>query len=336
MDLWESQGLLRGYCAGCPSFTLRDERTFFGTGYKVLQSQGSEYFAACARARLNGKIQLVYFTDGYQKLVDYCAAATPDACQRALMSVARAVEDVAGNGFLSVQNVVLDPELAFVDVDRAAAKLLYAPVTFPVSGRSQAQVIQALFELCWTALDRRGCAPCSSPNGMVGYGVGDMKALKALLQKPVGAMHSAGSTDRGGFGARSEAPAGEPAGASSQCPPAAASRGEDGPNAKPVAYNLVLKGPNYAPATFRISDPSTVVGKSLTKAQVSIRVSQAVSRTHCRFAIGSDGLLSVIDLGSKNGTFVDGKRVSANAAMPVPDGATVRLADVPLLVERAR
>lgn len=335
MDLWESQGLLRGYCAGCPSFTLRDERTFFGTGYKVLQSQGSEYFAACARARLNGKIQLVYFTDGYQKLVEYCAAATPDACQRALLSVARAIEDVAGNGFLSVQNVVLDPELAFVDVDGAAAKLLYVPVTFPVSGRSPAQVVQALFELCWTALDRRGCAPCSSPNGMVGYGVGDMKALKAFLQKPVGAAHSAGPMGRAGFGGRGEVPAEKPTDAPSPHP-STAPRGEERPSPLPAAYNLVLKGPNYAPATFRITGPSTVVGKSITKAQVAIRVSQAVSRAHCRFAIGSDGLLSVVDLGSKNGTFVDGKRVSANVAMPVPDGATVRLADVPLLVERAR
>ncbi|HNV01708.1 MAG TPA: FHA domain-containing protein [Vicinamibacterales bacterium] len=35
-----------------------------------------------------------------------------------------------------------------------------------------------------------------------------------------------------------------------------------------------------------------------------------VSRLHCRVEVGPDGAVEVVDLGSTNGTWVDGKRVS--------------------------
>ena len=101
------------------------------------------------------------------------------------------------------------------------------------------------------------------------------------------------------------------------------------------AYSLTVQGPAHALATYRISDARTVVGKSPLKAQCVIRSSQAVSRAHCEFVIALDGTLSVIDLGSKNGTFVNGKRIAPQVTVAVPSGSTVRLADVPLVVEKA-
>lgn len=355
----EAQGIALTDCAGCPAFVLRDDRVFFGTGYKVLQNQESEHFASCARARLNGKLQLVYFTNSFSKLVDYCANASSQACQQALLSVVSAVQSVDGNGFLSMQSVVLDPSLVFVDVQTALCKLLYLPVNVPVSGATSTQVAQALYRLCWTALAARGCAPASSAQDMLGYVSGDIALLRDALQKPLGApcppnaknwqnaqqatVQPGKAQGEGGSQMVSHASGAHVSGCLNT-----ATGGNQKPAVNPVAshetyssgelacaYNLTVQGPAHAPATYRISDARTVVGKSPMKAQCVIRSSQAVSRAHCEFLIALDGTLSVTDLGSKNGTFVNGKRIAPQATVAVPSGSTVRLADVPLLVEKA-
>lgn len=354
----EAQGITLTDCAGCPAFVLRDDRVFFGTGYKVLHNQESEHFASCARARLNGKLQLVYFTNAFSKLVDFCATASSQACQQALLSAVSAVQSVDGNGFLSMQNVVLDPALVYVDTQTSLCKLLYLPVNIPVSGATPAQVAQALYRLCWAALSARGCAPTASADAMPGYASGDIAHLRAVLQNPIGAARHATMQVWPSTRPASEKPSGAVDGpasattnAATQKPPAfaGAAAAEKAPNsAAPspvqdtypsnelaVSYNLTVQGPVHAPATYRISDARTVVGKSPLKAQCVIRSSQAVSRAHCEFLIALDGALSVTDLGSKNGTFVNGKRIAPHVTVSVANGATVRLADVPLLVEKA-
>ncbi len=60
--------------------------------------------------------------------------------------------------------------------------------------------------------------------------------------------------------------------------------------------------------TFRLM-PGTI--KTLGRAKRADFVLDAafVSRLHCRFSVSGEGMLSVEDLGSTNGTFVNDKRV---------------------------
>src|SRR5262245_49375776 len=58
--------------------------------------------------------------------------------------------------------------------------------------------------------------------------------------------------------------------------------------------------------TFRIEKPVTIIGRAHGNA---VRIPSAqVSRQHCRLRL-ADGVLQVEDLGSVNGTFLNGKRV---------------------------
>lgn len=56
-----------------------------------------------------------------------------------------------------------------------------------------------------------------------------------------------------------------------------------------------------------------------------------VSRLHCRFAAGASGKLEVEDLGSTNGTWVNGQRVKH---APLAPGDLVRVGQLELTVER--
>lgn len=74
-------------------------------------------------------------------------------------------------------------------------------------------------------------------------------------------------------------------------------------------------------------EPPVVVGREGALAIAD----PGTSREHLRFELTADGL-RVRDLGSRNGTFVDGRPLPADRVAPLEDGALVRLGETLLLV----
>jgi len=56
-----------------------------------------------------------------------------------------------------------------------------------------------------------------------------------------------------------------------------------------------------------------------------------ISGTHCQLT-KANGAWSIMDLGSTNGTFVNGAKLNPNAAVPLTNGAKVKLADIEFLI----
>jgi hypothetical protein len=61
----------------------------------------------------------------------------------------------------------------------------------------------------------------------------------------------------------------------------------------------------------------------------------SLSRRHARFRLGADGMLTIEDLGSTNGTAVDGRRIEPFRPVPVRDGSRVSLGEIKAVVSRA-
>jgi pSer/pThr/pTyr-binding forkhead associated (FHA) protein len=78
-----------------------------------------------------------------------------------------------------------------------------------------------------------------------------------------------------------------------------------------------------------ISD-TVVVGRS-QKCGLQI-ASAAVSRRHCEIRVGEDSV-SVIDLGSSNGTFIDALRLAPGEETPLPSGARLNVGGVRFIVQ---
>jgi pSer/pThr/pTyr-binding forkhead associated (FHA) protein len=69
--------------------------------------------------------------------------------------------------------------------------------------------------------------------------------------------------------------------------------------------------------------------------EAKIRIPQdSVSRRHCEF-VERDGHVWIRDLGSTNGTLLEGKRIQPNVDTPVSSGGTVSVGDVHIRVEYA-
>lgn len=65
------------------------------------------------------------------------------------------------------------------------------------------------------------------------------------------------------------------------------------------------------------SEASVVVGRSSTESHVQILGNQNISRAHALFVVNDQGELYVEDLGSTNGTFIDGLQVTDRKRVPV-------------------
>lgn len=85
-------------------------------------------------------------------------------------------------------------------------------------------------------------------------------------------------------------------------------------------YVLQVVRGRSATTTLRLGDGVTSVGRH-DDCLIRIKSSQ-VSRRHCEFH-EANGVLTVRDLGSANGTFVNGKRVLGQQALKVGDELTV-------------
>ncbi len=92
----------------------------------------------------------------------------------------------------------------------------------------------------------------------------------------------------------------------------------------PATRMIVLQPPELAGATYGLGEELTV-GRA-AGCKVSLPNDSYASNLHAR-AYQADGLTFVEDLGSTNGTFVNGERISAPTALKVGDrvqvGATV-------------
>ena len=98
----------------------------------------------------------------------------------------------------------------------------------------------------------------------------------------------------------------------------------DGPTNVKAPRRRVLGAAGEAACVEAIEGVSTgrtwVIGRSTTIGRTSrvdiVLSDDGVSRNHARLSVSEDGLVNVVDLGSTNGTFVNGNRVEVAALRP--------------------
>lgn len=78
---------------------------------------------------------------------------------------------------------------------------------------------------------------------------------------------------------------------------------------------------------FHITDKDFVLGKSRDKVDGEIIGNPAVSRVHCKILVRNKSYY-IQDLGSSNGTFLNGKKVTMTEPLEIQDGSRIRIANL--------
>jgi pSer/pThr/pTyr-binding forkhead associated (FHA) protein len=92
----------------------------------------------------------------------------------------------------------------------------------------------------------------------------------------------------------------------------------------------IERGPDEG-RVVRVYEGTTVIGRTARQADVAID-GQGMSRRHAKLVLDGDGRAILSDLGSTNGTVVDGKKI---ASTPIAEGARIELGPNVVLVYRS-
>lgn len=304
------------------AFVFEETERLSGTGYKVLKGQDPKAFVLCVRSRINGKDKITYLIHNNLSMRDFVASSDASGVGRLLLGIVDIASALRENGFLRLQNVVFSQDCVFVDPATKAGRLICLPLAnaqaMPGEELSGAREV---YRFCSDALsdvmgDRSPLVGCEKSSGWL---TGDLAYLKSQIRQVL------------------RAGASKPSG-KEEPPRAAEAPVERDEPKRPVgpiaAYRIMTQG-LVDRQEFLIEDDA-VMGKSEAKATCIVRGYPTVSRAHCRLHISQDGTLTVSDLNSSNGTFVNGARLSPGVPVRVQSGDRLRLANIEFKVMRVR
>lgn len=87
---------------------------------------------------------------------------------------------------------------------------------------------------------------------------------------------------------------------------------------------LVVKEGYEVGRAYKLREGNTIAGRNPT-CQIALSEDVSVSRQHVRFTLQPDGICTATDLGSTNGSFLDGKRMLPNVAVELKAGSVLRM-----------
>ncbi len=297
MNLLEQKGLLTKMCCGANLSYLLNEDIFLPTEYKVLQSQNNSCFVKCMKMSYNGSMQLYYLTKEYKSLQVMAGGLDTDGFLTVVSNLFGDVIDVKNNGFLSCGKIDLSFEHVYVDPATYKVSLVYLPVSEKIYNGDSAvenEIRAGLVKLI-------GNTPSLSG--------GRISCLTGELSDGTLSVEELYNRVKGGYAAHTVS-------------------GREAPESqKEMNGPLCLQSVNMPEEiVLEVQKPRYIIGKNAAAVDGVISCNKAISRIHCCIDRNGEEYL-ITDMGSANGTFVNGDRVLPNQFRKIQPGDVVRLAD---------
>ena len=78
-------------------------------------------------------------------------------------------------------------------------------------------------------------------------------------------------------------------------------------------------------------DQGVLIGRDSTQCDL-VLLNESVSRRHARLSMGTNNTLHIEDVGSTNGTAINGTPIAPGLTRPLQPGSTLKLGDIELVV----
>ncbi|SEW13017.1 FHA domain-containing protein [[Clostridium] fimetarium] len=347
------------------SYILDSQEMFFKTGYKVLQNQEKNGFICCTRIFHNGKDKLVYDISKYKSLDLLLSQLRSETFLIILENLIDDVIEVKNNGFMKCENIDLSFNNVFVDCNNYKVYLIYLPIDTQTNIESYAffenQLKQNIIDVVNTYQNIASpqiaalCEDISNP-------LNSVESIKTLLNEIKQLSSSHVKTDEINIDE-------EPLENLNESLKQEYSQMIDtkkktklfsrifGPKKqkKGNTYSVNFQSDIEGGATEILDDiftprimlagikPSNkieiiinkdefIIGKKVDVVDGAIEFNNAISRIHCKI-ICIENKYYMIDLGSANGTFVNGNRVNQNQQIMIQIGDKIRLANSDFIIK---
>lgn len=284
------------------SYVLTNPISLAVTEYKVLQNQKDSFFIRCICAKYNGNIQLYYLTEEYKTLDSMLLRIDAESFIAIITNLFSNIVALKNNGFLSCQNVFASLEKIYVDPATFGVYLIYVPTEQHLyssisefENELRTRILRAISEVSTlSSYETMKLFEYLSDSSM---SVSDIQA--ALCGKTRYTAQRFGNlTMDQNTGVKN-----------------------DKSSARLLSINMPIA------VEIRITKDDFIIGKKRDSVDGVIGFSPMVSRIHCK-VVKQNGCYYMVDLGSSNGTFVNGKRLSPNVFEQISNGDIIRMANV--------
>ncbi len=293
-----------------PAIMLR-EGQFHITGYKVLRSFQGRGLLRAVKSELNGMLRIVYDTRGGRRLSSMLPDLTPGTFTRLAASLLSSFRLIRETGYLRDENVVVDPELVFVDPGSMEAGLIYLPIVRQQgqTGRLdglESQIREMLLQILHDY-------PQVLDSNTVHF--------RDWISVPANGLLSGAEFLGRQIEEKSEQKSEKESGKAGVKKPAK--------SAAETWIKLVQLNVSN-PVILKIPPLGAVVGREPGAAQIII-TEASVSRKHCRFWQEA-GDWHVEDLGSSNGTALNERRLAPHKDVMIKNGDKLKISKTLFLV----
>ena len=315
-------------CGDNYALLLSDEDSFLMTEYKVMGGHVSDYLCKCSKVLFNGQTELYYFTKGLKSLSDLFYSLTPDVFITVVSNIMESIINIKNNGFLRVSKIDVSINKIMIDPTTLKAKLLYLPTKrqlysdeYSTLTELRSQLIKVIDNADNLRSDRVDRLAIDLANGTI--------SINRLYE----------STRITQTTSEEYVPIREKKDVSLR---EAAINAPNNEVIKPAqSVQPLERSGNQFRMVLISTDPENYIEIPITKSNFTIGKSNGMvdavlesnklSRMHCMVSL-SQGLYYLFDMGSTNGTYVNGKRINAKDSVPLEKGDIVTLADLEFIV----
>lgn len=111
------------------SYTLNDNQLFSLNQYKICNNQTQDLFVKCQKIQHNGKVRILYFTEEYENILDVVKEINERDYYKICENLIHEIIQIKDNGFLNMHNVILEPNMIYLEKDTLKIKFIYIPIT---------------------------------------------------------------------------------------------------------------------------------------------------------------------------------------------------------------
>lgn len=288
------------------SFLIEDESAFSYTAYRIMQNDKSGSLIQCVQTRLNGIIQIIYLTDEYVPLCTAMEQLQEEKIIGLIAGTFHHLQILSEYGFLNLSNLYVDLDKIYVDMKTLGIRFVYLPVN---TGKEnfQGSVVEKLKINFIKQIHRKKIV--SDQYDKVEELLDILYDGTLDIKEAVKKLWSLSGEKKQLF-----------------------SNSTDASNEKDAVSELCLVETRSG-RMFRIDGAELIIGRNApTKEGRIIDTKKTLGRQHCKI-IKKNQSYYLVDLESKNGTFLNGKRVRSMQEMILNEGDRIRIAHIELTVK---
>lgn len=334
------------------AYVLQQPNMLAVTGYKVLRNQQKKGFATCVKTTFNGRDKLLYNVEKVQPLSAMLPTLEAGPFLQIINNILTTFCGISNVGFLYPANIETDPSSVFVNPVTNQTSLIYLPIREDynayMNGAYEANLKQIFIEIIqafpklqtpavqplWQALCNPG-ATLEQLRPLTGVGTGGIGTSN--LQPTTASINNATQQEMPAQPPEKPVESGKKKGFLSNIfKPKPKEELTFTPGAQGGETTVLeeIFGPSIVfvgiktkePVEFVIDKAEYTLGKNAGMVDGALPFNGAISRMHCKI-IYEDGQNKLVDLGSANGTFVNGEKLTPNAAVPIAPGDAIQLAN---------